>query len=200
MEIKAPHPERHADGFDLPALVRTYVHANQLKHLYRQGWLRAGVGRELCESVADHSYGVALLAMLLADQLAPELDTERLLRMALLHDLGEAHVGDITPAMGITKQVKVERERRAVQTVLAGLPAADVYLELWDAYEACACPESRFIKAIDRFEMALQARIYEGETGLDLTEFYQSAAPYLQGPDFSDLFQKLHAWREWSPK
>ena len=157
MEVKAPHPGRHAEGYDLPALVRAYAQANQLKHLFRQGWLRAGVPRSLCESVAEHSYGVALLTMFLADRIAPELDMEKLLRMALLHDLGEAHAGDITPAMNVSREQKEALERGAVRRVLAGLDGEADYLALWEAYEEGACPEARFIKAVDRLEMALQA-------------------------------------------
>ena len=86
----------------------------QLKQLYRQGWLKRGVPPERCESVAEHTLGVAVLVMLLADTRFPELDAQKVLRMALLHDFGEIDAGDFTPIDGISLQEKHRLEKESV--------------------------------------------------------------------------------------
>ena len=67
--------------------------ALDLKEIYRSGWIKAGV--EEGETVADHSYGASVIAMALSDM--EGLDTERVVKMSLLHDIAESIVGDITP-------------------------------------------------------------------------------------------------------
>jgi putative hydrolase of HD superfamily len=158
---------------NLPAVVDALVH---LKELPRAGWKRVGI--EDGESVADHSYGVALLALVACP---PGLDRDRLVAMALLHDLAEAHVGDITPHDGVSRQEKHRRERAAMHTILHGAPDL---LALWEEAEACTTPEARYLKRLDRAEMATQARRYAVTHGADVSEFLESAG------DAADLFPK----------
>ena len=74
-----------------------YFQANHLKHIYRKGWLEHGIQESVTESVADHSFGVAFLALILANDVDPSLNQEKLLKMALLHDYSESVIGDTTP-------------------------------------------------------------------------------------------------------
>jgi putative hydrolase of HD superfamily len=122
------------------------------------------VGVERPESVAAHSWGVALLVLLRAP---PELDRGKLLAMAVLHDLAEVRVGDLTPADGVPKDEKHRREREAMVALLGHRPEL---LALWDEAEAGVTPEARFLKRMDRADMGMQAEHYAA-AGHDTTEF-----------------------------
>ncbi len=161
------------------ALVQAYWHANQLKRLYRQGWLQHGVPPEHCESVAAHTFGVALLALWIAPQYYPHLDLLKIIQMALIHDLGEAFVGDLTPADGVSAAEKHRRESQAIARLLEGLPNAEALFALWQEYEANQSPEARLVRQLDRLEMGLQAEIYHQQEHIDPADFLTSAAAAL---------------------
>jgi putative hydrolase of HD superfamily len=101
----------------------------KLKHLKRTGWVHCGVQEPEC--VASHMYRMGIMAILFADS---SLDRERMVKLALVHDMGEAIVGDITPHCGVSNEEKYRREHEAmqkIQSILSGLPAADEFLALW---------------------------------------------------------------------
>ena len=133
-----------------------------LKHVLREGWVRAGV--ESPESVAAHSWGMSVLAMHLCPD---ELDKMRVLEMCLVHDLPEVEVGDLTPHDDTS--TKSEDEHRAMERL------APHWLDLFEEYEAGLTEEAKFVKDLDKLDMALMARIYEDSQGLDLSEFIASA-------------------------
>ncbi|MFZ5476012.1 MAG: HD domain-containing protein [Myxococcota bacterium] len=136
--------------------------ASKLKELDRAGWKRIGVTHP--ESVAAHSWGVALAALL---RCPPDLDRHKLLVMAVLHDLAEVRVGDITPHEGVAREEKHRREREAMGELLAH--RSDL-LAIWEEAEAGISPEARFLKEMDRADMGVQAERY-GARGLDVSEF-----------------------------
>lgn len=139
------------------------IEALGLKGVVRAGWVRAGV--ENPESVAAHSWGMAMLAT----QLCPgDLDFQRVLELCILHDVAEVRVGDITPHDGIAPEEKHRQETEAIQEM--GIEASEIFAE----YEAQETPESRFVRYLDKLDMALQAEIYESQN-LDLSEFKRAA-------------------------
>ncbi|HWQ13475.1 MAG TPA: HD domain-containing protein [Roseiflexaceae bacterium] len=146
-----------------------------LKLLPRTGWLQRGVAP--AESVAEHTFGVALLALALAGA-APGVDRGRLLALALVHDLAEALLGDwpasARPYLGA--DAKLQAERGALSALLAGLPQREEYLALWEEYAAASSREARLVKALDRLEMLAQALAYERAGSRALGEFWQGAA------------------------
>jgi putative hydrolase of HD superfamily len=143
-----------------------------LKLLPRTGWLQRGTPH--AESIAEHSFGVAALALLVGDQ-HPTLDRGRLLAIALLHDMAEALVGDLPASASrlFGKVAKHEAERKAMLELFGGLAEGEGYLALWEEYSRAASPEARLVKALDRLEMLGQALAYEraGSRGLD--EFWE---------------------------
>jgi putative hydrolase of HD superfamily len=162
-------------GRQASPVARVYFELHHLKHLYRQGWLKAGIAPEQCESVAEHSFGVAVLAWLVAGEIYPHLDQFKVLEMALLHDLAEARVGDFTPGT-ITPEQKHRREREALAGILGRLGGREDYLALWDEYEAGESAEAKLVRQLDRLEMALQAAAYQQKfPDLDLAEFFESS-------------------------
>ena len=195
MQTKAPMPMSQWRAAQVAPLIQAYVEFNHLKQLYRQGWLQRGVPHARCESVAEHTFGVAVLALFIADAHFPDLDAAKVLRMALLHDFGEIYAGDITPADGVSRDDKQRLERQAAQQVLGKLPNGAAYLELWEEYERGVSPEAQFVRQIDRLEMALQASIYEHQELADLSEFFASVEQALTAPELQTLLRDLQALR-----
>ncbi len=120
-----------------------------LKDVVRAGWARAGHPEP--ESVADHSWGVALLALQLAP---PGLDLGKLLAYAIVHDLAEVLVGDLTPTDGVPPVEKRRREQAAIEKLSGELPGLGAFAQ---AYLDDDGPERRFVHELDRLEMAIQA-------------------------------------------
>jgi len=191
MESRADNPISLLDGKDLNPILLAYFEFNHLKHLYRQGWLRRGVPKERCESVAEHSLGVAVLACWLADAHYPDLDICKVLRMALVHDFGEIYAGDIIPQDGISPEQKFRLELDSVRRVFSRLPAGDQYLTLWQEFEAGESPEARFVRQVDRLEMGLQAAVYTRQGFPNMAEFFTSAATSLTDPVLQNLLSEF---------
>jgi putative hydrolase of HD superfamily len=159
--------------------------AAALKDVARAGWVRAGVPAP--ESVAAHTWGVAWLVLAIAP---PSLDRARALTYALLHDLAEARVGDLTPHDGVSREEKHRREAEAIEVLLAGRPDLAA---AWADYERRADAEARFVHQLDRLDMALQADRYAEATGLDLREFLRSADAAITEPVLRRLMDDLLA-------
>ena len=160
--------------------------AGSLKRVQRQGWIHAGVPGRI-ESVADHSWRVALMAVLLGD--------ERAVKMALLHDLQEAIVGDIIPEAkgGVSAADKHEAEREAVKRISEMLPA-DAPLRhelplLFHEYEEGTSPTAVLVKDLDKAEMLLQASEYEG--AVNLQDFFDSTAARIKSPAVRQLVENV---------
>ena len=147
----------------------------KLKEISRQGWVLKGV--ESPESVAAHSWSMAILALTLCPQ---HLDLHKVLSMCLIHDLGEIVIGDLTPHDDLTH--KSEREREGFKSI------AEMYLPLFDEYEKGETEESNFVKKMDKLDMALQSRRYEEIGDVDLSEFRASADQYLHSTSFQSLY------------
>ena len=127
--------------------------AERLKTVTRSGWTSAGER----ESVAEHTWRLCLMAMLLYGD-APGIDLARLLRMCLIHDLGEAIGGDVPAPAQTPERDKAGRERADLLELPPRCPPAlrREIVELWDEYEAAATPEARLAKGLDKLETILQ--------------------------------------------
>jgi putative hydrolase of HD superfamily len=190
METKAENPIGLLEDEEHSPIIYAYFELCHLKQLYRQGWLRRGAPRQRCESIAEHSFGVALLALWLA-QGRPELDVDKAVRMALLHDLGEVYAGDIIPSDGVSEAEKRQREARAVVQILSRLPEGQDFIDLWDEFEAGVSPEARFVRQIDRLEMGLQAAVYQRQGLIAGEEFFASARQALTDPKLAALLDEV---------
>jgi putative hydrolase of HD superfamily len=193
MEMKADNPVTLLKDQDLDPVIQAYFELCQLKQLYRQGWLRRGVSRERCESVAEHSFACAALATWLAQAYYPQLDLSKVLRMALLHDFGEIYAGDIIPVDAVEAEEKHRREAGSVEQVFAKLPGGAVYLSLWKEFERNETAEARFVRQVDRLEMGLQAGLYALQGLLEPDEFFASARLAMEDPRFSGLIDAVKA-------
>ncbi|WP_298814961.1 HD domain-containing protein [Chloroflexus sp.] len=156
---------------DLPELNALLPRLLSLKLLPRTGWLQRGV-REV-ESIAGHSYSVAVLCLLIGD-LIEDIDRGRLLAIALLHDLAESLLGDL-PASAtklLGQETKRRAERDGLVSLIGNLPRGTEYLALWEEYASGSSREARLVKAIDRLELMAQALAYERAGARGLDEFW----------------------------
>ena len=132
-----------------------------LKNIQRKGWKNQPDIKNP-ESVAAHSYSVALMAMILSE--VQELDTSKIVKMSLLHDLAESVVGDFTPGE-ILKVKKLQLENNAMNKILSKLPSklSANYKKIWNEYQSHKTIESKFVHDVDKFEMVFQAKNYLNE-------------------------------------
>ena len=153
-----------------------------LKALPRAGWGCAGARSS--ESVAAHSWGVAWLVLALCPE---HLDRGRALAYATMHDAAEVRAGDLTPG-DCTPEEKQAREESAADGLFALRPDLR---QLWAAYEAQADEESRFVRQLDRLDMALQAVRYQREQGVDPRPFLASARKVVRDARLVGLLDAL---------
>ena len=120
------------------------------------------------ESTAEHSWRLALLALALAGE-RPGLDSERVLGMCLIHDLGEAFDGDVPAIAQTAPGVKAASELAAMERLTRLLPpeAGATIREIWEEYEACQTPEARWVKALDKAETIIQHNQGANPAGFD---------------------------------
>ncbi len=193
--MKKHNPTSHAATAPTPVALKdieaVLKQLYRLKTVKRAGWLQAGIHPEQGESVADHSLLVALLALLLCEVESPLLDRSRVILMALIHDLAESVVGDITPASGISSEEKFRREESVFKSVLKPLPLAKELLGVWQEFEAGETAEAQFVRRLDKLEMVFQARLYENTTGLDLDRFSTSVKELFDQGEVSAALYRL---------
>uniref|UniRef100_A0A1J3JKL7 5'-deoxynucleotidase n=1 Tax=Noccaea caerulescens TaxID=107243 RepID=A0A1J3JKL7_NOCCA len=177
-------PSRNDDVAAVPAssassAIDFLTLCTRLKTTPRAGWVKRDVKNP--ESIADHMYRMGLMALISSD--IPGVNRDKCMKMAIVHDIAEAIVGDITPSCGVSKEEKNRRESQALEhmcKLLGGGERANEIAELWREYEANSSPEARVVKDFDKLEMILQALEYEQEQGRDLEEFFQSTAGKFQ--------------------
>lgn len=151
------------ESADISAILTFLRSAEQLKNTLRSG--HTSTGRP--ERTAEHSWRLCLMAVLLQDEF-PELDFARLIRICVIHDLGEAIGGDVPAVEQTAAAPKAARERQDLLQLLAPLPVRlqQKLVALWDEYEAATTPEARLAKALDKLETILQHN-----QGMNLPDF-----------------------------
>jgi len=167
--------------------------AGKLKSVKRQGWLDAGIPAEQVESVADHSFRVAFMAAFLAPRAIGGksgrtrqrgLDVLKMVRMALVHDLAESVVGDLTPRSGVPPKMKARMEEEAMRSLGdRGL------LAIWKEYEAGRSPEANLVREADVAERVITAHEYigTGHPAGRLAHFLEGGKYEVKGREFLAL-------------
>lgn len=159
-----------------------------MKKIQRQGWIDK-LSIKNPESVADHSYSMAMMGMIISDM--ENYNSERILKMILLHDLAESKIGDYIPGQ-IDLEKKNEIENTAFLKILKDLPDSIIsqYQNIWSEYQEKQSHESQIVHQLDRLEMVLQAKTYqdEGYSKEQLESFYESAKKEITNPKLKELF------------
>ena len=164
---------------------------SELKKIQRRGW-KEKVGIDKPESVADHSYVTTLMTMIFSD--IQNLNAEKAVKMALLHDLVESITGDFTPNE-ITKENKRTIENEVMEEILLKLPSdiANQYGGIWKEFQDCKTNESVLVHDVDRLEMAIQASKYisEGHPKEKLKEFVESAKKEVKSKEILEILDTI---------
>lgn len=166
-------------------MLSTLIELQRLKRLDRTGWTLRGLPNGT-ESVAAHSFGVSVTAMLIADGCAAQgvtVDVEKLLRMALLHDWAETRVGDMprTATLYFGSEARKHAETAAFSDIVNSVDANDSYKSLYDDYERRESLEARLVKAADVLDLLIQVLALERAGARGLDEFWEVA----EKPDFN---------------
>jgi putative hydrolase of HD superfamily len=167
--------ERKKEATSTPVqLLSFFESVVRLKSVKRAGWvLKAGISNP--ESVSDHTYSMCAIGMILSDMLG--LDTERVMKMIIIHDLAESIIGDYMPGE-ITRKKKRIDERKAMTSILYQMPVAirSNYKGIWEEYQLNKTQVAKFVHKLDKLEMAMQATQYinEGHPNKMLFQFLDS--------------------------
>lgn len=181
-----------------------FLRALDLKDVPRTGWLLREVTEP--ESVADHSWGTALLCLVYGREAGVAVD--HAVRIAIVHDLAESITGDIARRVNPDAQTtndadKARLERAAMDELVNGWEGQEIY-RLWQEYEDRASAEARFVRDMNLVDMCLQALKYEQESRYDgsvhhpnfpdfprLSEFFATSAPRLSTSTGKQLFDRI---------
>ncbi|XP_020962193.1 HD domain-containing protein 2 isoform X2 [Arachis ipaensis] len=149
---------------------------HRLKTTKRTGWVRRNV--ENPESIADHMHRMGLMALIASD--VPGVDRNKCVKMAIVHDIAEAIVGDICPEDGISKEEKSRREQDALDHMCNVLGGGSRGIHTQLLGQCLLVVVIMVFDSLQSVEMILQALEYENEQGKDLDEFFQSTAGKFQ--------------------
>jgi len=162
-----------------------------LKNIQRKGWIDK-LGIQNPESVADHSYSMTLMSLIVSE--LHGLNTNKIVKMSLLHDLAESNMGDFTPGE-ISKTRKLELENNAMKKILAKLPNELInnYQDVWNEFLLGESEESVFVHEMDKLEMIFQAKQYmeEGFSKEKIQTFIDSANNEIKNKNLKDIITKL---------
>jgi putative hydrolase of HD superfamily len=181
-----------------------------LKNLDRTGWILAGVSKSQVESVAEHSFGTALISLLLARQCEQDgfkIDIGRVLTMAVLHDLAESETSDIVidrdaPDSYVQLRSKAEAETQVMSEILILLGnVGESLLSLWDEIQKQTSLEARVVISSDILDMLIHAVALEraGIAPSSLKDFFESSRPRLENLDVSlaiNIYKTLYEEHE----
>lgn len=143
--------------------MRFYLLATQLKYKIRSGWDEKhwNVSKERIESVAEHVYGTCILALSIDSEFETNLDIGKVIKMLVLHELGEVVIGDITPFDNISPEEKMEKEHAAIKEVLGDLIKKEEYFALLFEFDERKTKEAVFAYHCDKLEANIQAKVYQ---------------------------------------
>jgi putative hydrolase of HD superfamily len=154
-------------------------YSHKLKHLYRTGWVKVGV--DIPETVASHSWNMALMAMNLSQNYKNKFkyDYDKVIKMCLCHDLAESIIGDITPHEKSYK-TKDKIEEEAMHEIVTKSSMPELY-ELFKEYAENKTPEAKLSHDLDKLDMYAQALSYKKQyPNIDFEEFKISATKAIQ--------------------
>jgi 5'-deoxynucleotidase len=163
----------------------------KLKSLKRTGWVMHDVPQP--ESVAEHSFRLAVLTLAWAKDFGA--DEAKAVKLALVHDLGEAIVGDIVTYRGaksLPNMADKQTEERAAMAKIAALAGHDAnWASLYDELVANESPEAKLVNQLDRLEAAIQATEYREQYDLNPTEWIENATAHVHDPELLSLIDEL---------
>ncbi len=177
-------------------IISSLEYIYRLKSISRRGWVQSGIPHSEVESVAAHSYGMSILILFLSSELQQRgIDIQRSLNMALIHDMAEALVGDITPQDDISDGDKLAAEAVAMQELFTGVKQGEFFRELWNEFEAGKSPEAQVVKRLDKLDMLIQAYLYEKQFELRLDSFWEQLDDLFKDSESESIYNHIRSNR-----
>lgn len=173
------------------SVVKYYVLCNKLKNVIRTGWKDWRVSRDRLESVAEHIYGVQMLAIAMKSQYEYDIDLEKVILMLAIHELEEIYIGDLT-LFQISKEEKEKLGHEAVSKVLEGLLEKDEIKSLIIEFDERMTKEAVFAYRCDKLECDLQSKLYDEEGCVDLNN--QEGNKTFYDDKVQKLLEKEKSW------
>lgn len=143
--------------------MRFYLLATQLKYKIRSGWNEThwDIKKERLESIAEHVYGTCILAISIYSEFEYDVDLNKVLKMLVIHELGECIIGDITPFDHVSKEEKLEIEHKAFKEVVGDLVLKEELNSLIFEFDERKTNEAIFAYYCDKLEADIQAKVYQ---------------------------------------
>lgn len=140
-----------------------YLLATKLKNKIRSGWDEKhwNVKKDRIESVAEHVYGTCILAIAMESEFSFDIDLNRVIKMLVIHEIGEVMIGDITPFDKVTPEEKNRIELQAVYNVLGDLSKKEELASLFIEFDAQETKDARFAFLCDKLEADFQSKVYQ---------------------------------------
>lgn len=170
-----------------------YTLCNRLKNTIRTGWKDWNVNRERLESVAEHIFGVQMLAIAMKSEFLYEIDLMKVVFMLAIHELGETVIGDLT-RFQITREEKEKLEHEAVHKILYNLLDGEMIEALFLEFDAQETLEARFAYQCDKLECDLQCKLYDEEGCVDLQ--HQEGNMTIEDAQVKELLRAGMSWSE----
>ncbi len=172
-------------------VVNYYVLCNKLKDVIRTGWKDWNVNRDRVESVAEHIFGVQMLAIAMKSEYQYDIDIMKVIFMLAIHELGETVIGDLT-LFQISKEDKEKIEHEAVHKILSSLIDGEKIEELFLEFDSHKTKEALFAYQCDKLECDIQSKLYDSENCVDLNNQQNNKTFY--NPRVQELLKSGESW------
>ena len=176
-------------------IIKFEAFIGRLKDLERTGWVRSKIPKP--ESVAEHIMATAMLTMLFAEK--RKMNQLKAIKMALIHDVGEAIIGDLVAVRGRSTNATLLRKKREIELKaikqIFGLVDKKELVDLFEEMEEGKTKEAKLVQQLDKLEMVLQAHQYEKKYRINLNEFYQTGFFKIKDKELRKILEKLYATR-----
>lgn len=179
------------------SLLELFLRANESKRIPRTGWGMHGIGEP--ESVAEHTYSLSFLTLQLAPMLSDRhsfpLNINKLVKMAILHDIGEIETGDIVVSRGAIidlqkRRDKEEKEKKGIQKLFKETDKSNLAVNLFSEMIERETLEANIFWQLDKLDMAIQALDYELQHKKDLSEFFENARANITDEFLTELLNE----------
>lgn len=174
-------------------VINYYVLCNKLKNVIRTGWKDWSVQRERLESVAEHIFGVQMLALAMKSEYNYDVDILKVIMMIAIHELGETIIWDLTEFQ-ISREEKEKIEHEAVHKILSDLADGEDIEKLFLEFDSHETKEANFAYQCDKLECDLQCKLYDEEWCVDLNK--QQSCNATENEKVQQLLKENKTWSD----
>lgn len=182
---------------NIEVAIKYYKLCSKLKDVVRTGPVVWNAKRERIESIAEHIYGVQMLALSIYYQFGYKLDIMKVIYMLAVHELEEIEIGDLA-FFEITREEKLIKGKEATDYILKDFLGKDEITALLDEYNERKTEEAKFAYHCDKLECDIQMKLYDQEGCFDLNN--QPNNPIINNPNVKKVLDSeksiSNAWIE----